>query len=167
MGVFRALPLNLNVCRITTGRHLCRGFFVNKISGGISANIFSSDSRTGTFLWIMLSFTEHLFQKAVCVIFSPVSYFSYVKSCKTMNNSDSVTLLIATSLKAPLNSTWFGETFICLREQFPVLCSAKYSSSWIVFIDFYTWIVHRWIVNRYITCLEIAEPSPTGHESII
>ena len=61
---------NLNVM---TGKHLCRGLFLNKVTGWRPPNMFKWDSGTGTFLRILLSFTEHLFaehlRNAVSVIF--------------------------------------------------------------------------------------------------
>ena len=63
---------------------------------------------------------------------------------------------------------WCGETFSCMKQQLLVFCSAKYSTSWIVFIVFsakfkliwtiYASIVHHWIVNRWIVCCQIAQP---------
>ena len=68
--------------------------FFNKVRGWSAANIVKWDSGTGAFLWILFSFTEHLFVqhllKAVSVIFFLKSY--YVKSCETMKTSDSVTM---------------------------------------------------------------------------
>ena len=91
---FRA-PLNLNVCKVMTGKHLCWGLFLNKAACWSTHTIFKWHSGTDTFLWILLSFTEHLFAKhlrnAVSDVLSQVLLF-LCERYKTMKTSDSVTL---------------------------------------------------------------------------
>ena len=77
----------LNVCKVMTENHRYRVFLIKLNS---SATKFKWHSSTGTFLWILLSFTEILFavheREFFCCFFSSFT-FSYVNSCKTMKIS--------------------------------------------------------------------------------
>ena len=84
------------------------GLFPNKIAGWTPATIFSWDSRTGTFLWVLLSFTKLLFAehfaKAVSVIFCQVWHFLLCEEL-ILKTSDLVTMQMVISLrKIPLSS---------------------------------------------------------------
>ena len=89
----------------------------------ISPNTYLQNICERLFLWFFSSFT-----------------FSYVKSCKTektMKTSASATMQMLINLrKTLLNSAWCAKTFIFMKQQLLVFCSAKYSSSCIVFIVF-------------------------------
>ena len=140
----RNIWANLNVCKVMTGKHLCLSLFIKKVAGWSPATIFKWGSGTVTFLWILLNFTEHLFaehlRKAVSVVFFKFYFFL----CKELQDredneetSASATMQMLINLrKTLLNSAWCAKTFIFMKQQLLVFCSAKYSSSCIVFIVF-------------------------------
>ena len=89
MRIFWA-PLNLNVCKVMTGKHLCRGLFLHNTAGWSPATIFKWDSNTsfsvksGKFLnlWISKHSSQLYPSQGFCIIqiyyvssrFSPLCY---------------------------------------------------------------------------------------------
>ena len=76
------------------------------MAGWSPATLFEWDSSTGIFLWILLSFTEHLFAehlwKAVSVVFSQVLLFPMWRVVRQWRPKTQWLC------KTPLNSMWCG-----------------------------------------------------------
>ena len=139
MRNFRA-ELDLNMCRVVTGKHLCRGLLLNNIADWRPATIFKWNSDTGTFLWLLLNFTQHLFEEqlgnAVPVVFSQVLLFSVWRVARQWRPA--IRYVNVNQFKkntAKFHVIWRG-IYFHEKQQLPVFCLAKYSSSCIVFIVF-------------------------------